>query len=613
MDTIMKKILSIIAMGVALSFTVSCDLSEYNPNEANREQAFSNEAKVQTALNTLFIENLPKIAATYNGDGGGTADYVTVQTGLADRFRSGYNANSEDTWMTGDFEELRNIHYFLESMEDVCPLADDVKRNYIGQARFVRAFWYAQRLMTYGDLPWIDHVLLTEELNLIYQDRVSRDKIIGYIFDDLDYAIANITSVSSDKTTPDVYAAAFLKMRIALYEASFRKYNNVTASVTGEPFSRTVQDLYVIAAAEAERIMKGGKYALTNDYRAVFTSEALTDEVILGAATSSFVMGSQNQYYNNQNYRSLVRSFINTYLTKAGEPYTSTTGYASALFADEFTDRDSRLAKTVRYPGYKFAANSKADPVAAAPGIANNSAPLGYQIIKFSKDYALDGSHDQAGGNNTNSGPIFRYAEVLLALAEAKAELGTITDADWANTVGALRKRAGITGGTPATGTLTALPSGSPDAYLKANFYPNVDNAVIMEIRRERAIELVMEGQRMNDLIRWGCGKSLQDLEWTGINVAALNQALDLDGDGTNDLYLSTGEVPAAYKEIGIQVGSGSANGLNAVANGNVYQLKYIAERYWANDNHLILDFIPNPVIGQYKAKGYTLTQNPGY
>lgn len=134
-----------------------------------------------------------------------------------------------------------------------------------------------------------------------------------------------------------------------------------------------------------------------------------------------------------------------------------------------------------------------------------------------------------------------------------------------------------------------------------------------MEIRRERAIELVMEGQRMNDLIRWGCGKSLQDLEWTGINVAALNQALDLDGDGTNDLYLSTGEVPAAYKEIGIQVGSGSANGLNAVANGNVYQLKYIAERYWANDNHLILDFIPNPVIGQYKAKGYTLTQNPGY
>ena len=613
MDTIMKKILSLIALGAAFAFAVSCDLSEYNPNEPNREQAFSNKDKVQAALNTLFKENLPRIASTYNGDGGGTADYVTVETGLAERFRAGYNADSDDSWMTSDFTELRNIHYFIESVQDICPLSVEEKTDYIAQARFIRAYWYAKRLMTYGDLPWIDHVLLTSETDLIYQDRVSRDAIIGHIFDDLDYAIANITHVSPDKTAPDVYAAAFLKMRVALYEASFRKYNNVTASVKGEPFSRSVQDLYAVAATEAERIIKSGKYSLTPDYRAVFTSDALTGEVILGAATSSFVMGSQNQYFNNQNYRSLVRPFINTYLTKDGAAYTATSGYEKALFASEFTNRDPRLAKTVRYPGYTFAPNSKAAAVPTAPGIANNSAPLGYQIIKFVTDYALDGSWDQTGGSNSNCGPVFRYAEVLLALAEAKAELGTITDADWANTVGALRKRAGITGGTPATGTLAALPSGSPDAYLKANFYPNVDNAVIMEIRRERAVELVMEGQRMNDLIRWGCGKNLQDLEWTGINVAALNQALDLDGDGTNDLYLSTGEVPAAYKEIGIQVGSGSANGLNAVANGNVYQLKYVADRFWAGDNHLILDFIPNTVIGQYKAKGYTLTQNPGY
>ena len=601
----MKNILKYFAIALSVAtLAVSCDLSEYNPNEPNREQAFSNEAKVQAALNTLFIENLPKIAGTYNGDCGGTADYVTVTTGLADRFRAGYNANAEDSWMTDDFEELRNIHYFLESVEDVCPLPEEIKNDFLGQGRFVRAYWYAKRLMTYGDLPWIDHVLLTEELDLIYQDRVSRDVIIGHIFDDLDFAIANITNVSPDKTTPDVFSARFLKMRIALYEASFRKYNNVTASVKGEAFTRTVEDLYQIAADEAEKIISSGKFSLGADYRGVFTSEALGDEVILGAATSSFVMGSQNQYFNNQNYRSLVRPFINTYLKKDGTAYT-TGNYATETFAQEFTNRDPRLAATVRYPGYKFAASSKAAAEAAAPGIADNSAPLGYQIIKFTKDYALDGNKDQAGGLNTNCGPIFRYAEVLLAFAEAKAELGTITETDWTNPLGALRRRAGITGNL-------GLPN-SVDPYLKANFYPDVTSPVIMEVRRERGIELVLEGQRMNDLIRWGCGKNLQDLEWTGINVAGVDQALDIDGDGTNDVYLATGAVPDEYKEIGIAVGNGTASGLNVVKNGAVYQLKYNAERYWAADGHLILDFIPAATIGQYQGRGYTLTQNPGY
>ncbi len=130
----MKKILSIIVLGIAFVFSVSCDLSEYNPNEPNREEAFSNKDKVQAALNTLFRENLPKIASTYNGDGGGTADYVTVETGLAPRFRGGYNADSEDSWMSGDFTDLRNIHYFIESVQDICPLPEAEKTDFIAQA-----------------------------------------------------------------------------------------------------------------------------------------------------------------------------------------------------------------------------------------------------------------------------------------------------------------------------------------------------------------------------------------------------------------------------------------------------------------------------------------------
>ena len=85
---------------------------------------------------------------------------------------------------------------------------------------------------------------------------------------------------------------------------------------------------------------------------------------------------------------------------------------------------------------------------------------------------------------NINSVALFRYAEVLLNYAEAKAELGTLTDADWAATIGVLRSRAGITGG------LTAKPT-VVDPYLQSTYFPAITDPVILEVRRERGIELM--------------------------------------------------------------------------------------------------------------------------
>ncbi len=80
---------------------------------------------------------------------------------------------------------------------------------------------------------------------------------------------------------------------------------------------------------------------------------------------------------------------------------------------------------------------------------------------------------------NYNSVSIFRYGEVLLNYAEAKAELGTLTDADWAMTIGALRARAGITGG------LSTKPT-EVDPYLKENYFPDINDPVILEIAGEQ-------------------------------------------------------------------------------------------------------------------------------
>ena len=64
----------------------------------------------------------------------------------------------------------------------------------------------------------------------------------------------------------------------------------------------------------------------------------------------------------------------------------------------------------------------------------------GYHVIKY---YIAE--QDMKGyGNETHDAPLLRYAEVLLNLAEAKAELGTITQSDLDRTVNVIRDRAGM-------------------------------------------------------------------------------------------------------------------------------------------------------------------------
>ena len=600
MDTIMKKIFKFFAIALSVATAlVSCDLSEYNPNEYTAELAFGSAEAIQQAVNPFYFV-FPSVTGAYSQEG--SVDYVCTPFGFSDRFCVGYSAaNSDMDW--GGWDDLRSINYFLEQMNGpACGVQGAVWSNFVGQGRFFRAFWYYKKMRSYGDLPWVDHVIRSDEPDYEWQDRTSRDEIMKHILEDLDYAIENVTATSVDNTTITKDVCLFVKMQACLYEASFRKYNNVTTSVKGEPFTNyTVEQLYTLSAEAAEQIISSGKYSLVPNYRDLFLSEKLqTQEVLLGAQTASIVKGSQNNYYNSAGTnRSFVRNFINTFLMKDGTPYTAKSGFETETFATEFNNRDPRLSAIVRSPGYVFN-GAVSVPVIPAPS------PVGYHIIKFTVDKYADNDDDSHGNNNLNSTPVYRYAEVLLSYAEAKAELGQMTSSVWDSTVGAIRRRAGITGNLNMPTTV--------DSYLKANFYPNVTDAAIMEIRRERACELCLEGTRANDLLRWGCGSLLATQPWTGINIPALDTPVDLDGNGTADYYFSASaapsDLPASVTYVPV-----NGNGLQAVANGSVYQLRFDCnkQRNWDSNNRLILAPIPQLLIDKYKNRGYTLTQNPGY
>ena len=185
---------------------------------------------------------------------------------------------------------------------------------------------------------------------------------------------------------------------------------------------------------------------------------------------------------------------MNHYLMTDGTRFTDKQGYETMFYTEEVKDRDPRLQQTVLCPNYI----QKGETTVTANDL---TAYCGYRPIKFvgTKD------HDGAA-KSTSDWPLMRAAEVYLNYAEAKAELGTLKQEDLDISINKIRERAKM------PDLILTDANNNPDPYL-GTCYPNVEQGankgVILEIRRERTIELVMEGLRQWDLFRWKEGKQM--------------------------------------------------------------------------------------------------------
>ena len=257
---------------------------------------------------------------------------------------------------------------------------------------------------------------------------------------------------------------------------------------------------------------------------------------------------------------------------------------------------------------YDYTRTLATGAVVLTPANFQGHSLTGYQVTKFVMD---DVTYDDAATNDNNT-PLMRYAEILLNYAEARAELGQLTDADWAMTVGALRARAGITGGTDETGTLTTAPK-KAEPYI-ASYYPKMaGNPALLEIMREREIELAFEGFRLTDLKRWAlCDLWVSD-PWEGIFIPAINAPVDLNGDGTADAYFYDTDAIGddTYASIGVYVGTKKSNYLNVKpVNGGYLVYFSMPGRAWPARQYLYP--IPETVLNLYSDKNQ-LKQNPGW
>lgn len=514
------KLQSIGLLTVIGLFAGGCQELEQVPEATADNNAVFNSEKGLDLYATSFYDILPDGNAIIRSDE--MTDYG-ARSGAPDFLREGvYGPRNSSGW---DWKPLRNINYFLENnnREGVAP---DARRHYNALARFFRAVFYFEKVKRFGDVPWINKIMAVDDPAL-YNGRDPRAMVMDSVLADLNYAIDNIRTTSDNsRSLITKSVAAGYKSRICLFEGTFRKYQ------TTFNLQSTADKWLNESVSASEKVIKEGGFTLNEtggnekSYRQLFISNSpVTGEIMLSFVCDQAlnVLNDANWWWTSSTYGarlSFTRTFINTYLNIDGTPFTGKAGHETMTFAQEVKGRDKRLQQTIRMGNYKRINGGKEE---AAPPVFSYTY-TGYQPIKW----CLDDVYYDGGTRNINSISMMRYAEILLNYAEAKAELGKLTDDDWAMTVGALRKRAGITGG------LTAKPA-VIDPYLKANYFPDVADATLMEIRRERGIELCLEGFRFNDIVRWKRGP-LMEKTWNGFYVPALDTPLDLNEDGKPDV-----------------------------------------------------------------------------
>jgi len=582
---------------VILSFlVVSCELEQLPEATTSREAVFSNAQGLSLYANS-FYTMLP------NGNGSTTldamSDYLAVKE-IPSFLQAAYAPTNSSGWDWGD---LRNINYFLQyNVDPKVPV--DVRKNYNGIAKFFRAYFYFEKIKRFGDVPWIGKPLDVADTTILYGPRDSRTLVMDSVLADINYACANITSTSdASRSLVTKYVAYALKSRICLFEGTFRKYH------TELGLTASANTWLTEAATAAKSVMDAGIYSIyttggtTKAYRSLFTNATpIAAEVMLAAVMDLTLneLHDANWAYTSGTYwvkGSFIRSFINTFLKEDGTPFTNTVGWETMLFKDEVKGRDKRLQQTIRLGDYKRISGG-----AQIPGPPLFSYTFtGYQPIKWT----LDDMYYDTRDLNINSVALFRYAEVLLNYAEAKAELGTLTDEDWAATIGKLRSRAGITGG------LTAKPT-VVDPYIQSVYFPGITDPVILEVRRERGIELSLEGFRFPDILRWKRGE-LMKMEWNGFYVPTLLTPMDLNEDGILDVVFYQGTKPSpaltGVEYVNVSPTIGTNQNSQRLKNDTSGELTWMNNltRTWDDKRYYY------PIPETDRLKNPNLGQNPGW
>ena len=391
---------------------------------------------------------------------------------------------------------VRSINFGLENYNRA-NIEQEKIDQYAGEARLFRGWFYADKVQKFGDVPWLDSTLNLESEQL-FAARTPRDEVMAHVLEDLDFATTALPDDWGDGNAPgrlNRWCALLVKSRVCLFEGTWQKYQG------GANAEMWLQE----AADAAKEIMDMGPYSLyntgdpENDYNAYHRVLDLTGnpEVMYWRKYQLGIFTNHVLNYWTGYAGGATKSMVEDYLCTDGLPITLSPLYqGDAQIEDVFVNRDPRLRQTVLHPDdtekYNYHQGDGRDYPRLVGMEGGVKSTTGYHIIKV---YNADDLIGKA--YNTGEAPaiILRFGEALLNYAEAKAELGQLTQADLDISINLLRDRVAMP--RMDLGSLPVDPRYASDGV----------SPLIAEIRRERRVELFMEGHRYPDLMRWKQGE----------------------------------------------------------------------------------------------------------
>ena len=622
----MKKILIPLTLLAAAVVLTSCEdfLTKAPETSLSPDSFFTTKAALDLWANKIYNDVLPgadDLAEQNADDNSSTTSLSAIQRGT--------RTPSSKSWSANTWKPLRNINYMLENNK--CSDAS-AKAMYDGVGYFFRAWFYFEKVRQYGDIPWYDHVIGSDNKEDLNKPRDARGYVMLMVLQDLDKAYDLLPARWSSDAVYHVSkdAALALKARAALFEGTFRKYHAQSDYVPvdeqtfqTESGSVTISSEYFLRqAADAASKLIGTRKLYTGNtlglaekatdasYREYFVLEdAETDETILSRRYSVDVLVRHGiQFTYKSNHRSASNRMVNHYLQADGTSISTREGFdwrdgrTTLPYDQMFVGRDPRMAQTLQGPGFVKVDVNETTKQHETEQISFERTFNGYRVIKYISDI----SHETASTSTTDF-PILRYAEVLLNYAEAKAELGELTNEDIAKTIDVIRARVGM----PAMATVPT----TVDPML-SDYYPHARGsqlAAILEVRRERTVELFCEGFRQWDLLRWGEGALLTPKATGGVKgiwVDGLGD-YDLDKDGKVDLCLYKGTKPSTTAPASNIIEIGGNWTITGGPSENVgYLTYYEKEDYVWQENRDYLWPIP---ADQRSLTSGALTQNPNW
>lgn len=475
-------------------------------------------------------------------------------------------AETSDRW-NSSYGYIRSANNIMEKGSTFTDV--DIKK-YVAEARFFRAWYYWKLLRIYGGVPIITKVLKTGDPEL-FAPRASRTEVADLILKDLDAAKDDLP-LNSDLSSPDIGritkgAALALASRVALFEGTWQKSRGGT----------NASQYLEIAVTAAQAVINSGVYSLytgsgAQSYRYLFI-EAGDDskESILDRRYARNIIGQDAPYMYDQDGYNPTRTLVDMYLDINGLPINAAgsvfQGYNT--FTSEFMDRDPRMTQTMIIPG--TLTNRVFFPVTKVanwPDAPQRNFNTGYILYKYMSEDPVANNSGREGDNSLfdYDRHLIRYAEVLLNYAEAVYEKnGVISDHDLDISINMLRDRVGMPHLT--------------NAFITAN---NLDMQT--EIRRERTVELALEGFRYDDLRRWKTAETVLPQDVKGIKITGTDWA-----------------TRSPYNDP-VYAGKVDGDGFLIAERGRKFDP---AKDY--------LQPLPTREVAFYQANGHVLEQNPGW